>query len=85
MSKGKRKGEAATKCVDNDGNTIRTGDVIQLTPDDELFPCGLAIVIEARGWGVAADVYGANREIYPCRRASNQFVRIGPSRWMLEE
>lgn len=84
MSKGKQKNEAP-KCVDHDGNTIRTGDVVQIEPDDDLFPCAFAVVTEARGWGIVADVYGPNREIYPVRRASNQFVRVGHSRWMLEE
>lgn len=84
MSKGKQRSET-TKCVDQDGNTIRTGDVIQIDPDDDLFPCGMAIVTQARDWGIVAEVYGSNREIYPIRRSSNQFVRIGPSRWMLEE
>jgi hypothetical protein len=74
-----------TKCNDADGNTIRTGDVVQIHPDDDLFPCAMAIVTEARGWGIVADVYGPNRDIFPVRRASNQFVRIGHSRWMLED
>ena len=81
----KRKQVETPKCVDQDGNTIRTGDVIQLTPDDDLFPCATAVVTEARGWGIVAEVYGPNREIYPIRRASNQFVRVGHPRWMLED
>lgn len=72
----------STSAKDADDVDTFVGDVVQIEPTHRLFPCCLAVVTKAEGWGIQCDVYGHSKELYPTRLAGNQFVRIGTAKWL---
>lgn len=77
--------EPNPKHEDADGVPFKEGDVIQINPDHRLFPCCIGVVTKAAAWGCQADIYGHSKELYPGRFASNEFVLIGPAKWIFKE
>jgi hypothetical protein len=82
MAKGQDGGNPS--CVDRDKRAVRTGDIVQITPEHDVFPCAFAAVIAAQGWGVVAEVYGPHRETFPVRLPTMEYVLVGHALWIIE-
>lgn len=64
---------------DCNDKSVAKGDVIQILAGtrDNIFDGCFGVVDEMKNWGIIADVYSTQGDVFPIRLVSNQFQWIG--------
>lgn len=64
---------------DCNNKSVAKGDVVQILEGtrDKIFDGCFAVVDEIKGWGIIADVYSTQGDVFPIRLSANQFEWVG--------